>query len=201
MPVPPPPPPRRLLCPCRAHPLRARTPRPCWASVGHLCARLCLTQGEAHPGAGQSVRGERPAGPGRGPCARTPSGREAAGRPGGHSVSALSKPTPARTHASTCGSGPQRLPSTSTPRPFPAGSPAAFLGRGLWHSVAGAGPGAAHGSLLLPRKPSPCLRRLLPAHSVDTSGRPTPRICRGAAFRRQMSWRTGEGPFLTKDPA
>lgn len=145
--------PQHPLSLCRVRPVCARSPL--LGLCRHLCPCLSLTQGEAHPGARQSLRGERPAGPGRGPCPRTPSGREATGRPGGHSVSALSMLTPARTHASICGSVPQRLPCTSTPHSFPTGSPAAFLRRGWWHSAAGAGPGAAHGSRLLPCKPPP----------------------------------------------
>lgn len=193
MPAPPLPPPQHPLSPCRVRPVCARSPL--LGLCRHLCPCLSLTQGEAHPGARQSVRGERPAGPGRGPCPRTPSGREAAGRPGGHSVSALSMPTPARTRASICGSVPQRLPSTSTPRSFPTGSPLPFSGEGggTRRRVRGLG---------LPMGAVCCLASLLlPARSVDPSGRPAPRVCRGAAFRRQMSWRTGDRPSARKELA
>lgn len=92
-----PPSPRPRRRPCLRSRSRCRTtggpPRPAPPPHGHVaatrsCTLICVSaQDAAHPGPGQPVWGERPAGAGRGPGPRAPSRREAAGRPGRHSVS------------------------------------------------------------------------------------------------------------------
>lgn len=71
---------------CRGGPLPLQRVGACLPRArAHLSASLA--QDAAHSGPGQPVRGERPAGAGRGPGPRAPCRREAAGRPGRHSVS------------------------------------------------------------------------------------------------------------------